>query len=74
MPHTLTLDQVLERYTQTLTTAVVSEGYAEIKTGFEREAKERASAFQLLIGAQDRTNESIDQLQRQLDDLFVEVR
>ena len=56
-----------------LTSAIVSEGYAAVKQGFEREAEERARAFCDLTGAQDRTQQSVEELQSQLDELVMEV-
>ena len=52
---------------QMLTSAVASEGYAQVKEGFEREANERARAFEKLTNAQDRTNQSVDQLKSEID-------
>ena len=52
---------------QMLTSAVTSEGYAQVKEGFEREARERAQAFEKLTNAQDRTNQSVNQLKREID-------
>ena len=52
---------------QMLTSAVASEGYAQVKEGFEREATERARAFEKLTNAQDRTNQSVDQLKSEID-------
>ena len=51
---------------QMLTSAVTSEGYAQVKEGFEREARERAQAFEKLMNAQDRTNQSVDQLKSEI--------
>ena len=51
---------------QMLTSAVTSEAYAQVKEGFEREAKERAQAFERLTNAQDRTNQSVDQLKSEI--------
>ena len=56
-----------------LTSAIVSEGYAAVKQGFEREAEERARAFCDLTGAQDRTQQSVEELQRQLATVGEEV-
>ena len=52
---------------QMLTSAVASEGYAQVKEGFEREANERARAFEKLTNAQDRTNQSVDQLKSEIE-------
>ena len=49
-----------------LTSAIVSDAYAETKKGFERAAEDRARAFQRLTDAQDLTTESVAELERQL--------
>ena len=58
--------QLLEHYMQMLTSAMTAEGYAHVKEGFEREARERAQAFEKLTNAQDRTNQSVDQLRSEI--------
>ena len=49
-----------------LTSAIVSDAYAETKKGFERAAEDRARAFHKLTDAQDLTTESVAELERQL--------
>ena len=51
---------------QMLTSAVTAEGYAQVKEGFKREAKERAQAFEKLTNAQDRTNQSVDEIRSEI--------
>jgi len=59
-----------------LTNAVASESYAELaelKKRFEEEAGARAEAFRNVADAQDRTNESVEELQRQVAHVSEEV-
>ena len=66
--------QVLESYLHLLTSAVVSEGYAELKQGFAAAAEERERNFRQLVNAQDRTTQSVEELQQSVEELQASAK
>jgi len=55
--------KLLEKLILELTNAIVSEGYAENKKGFERAAEERARAFESMAEIKNLTKESFESLE-----------